>query len=112
MVCEITPEMVDRFFGDEDGDEYVVVLGSKKDGDRLKIALEIQGEPFDTASAEVTAIFALALNIGFVAMKSGVCGVEPPHEFPIDRVTAASERLAEIATRRFVDAVRKYHKKP
>ena len=113
MVCEITPEMVEKFFGGEDDpDEYVVVFGSRKRGDEIALALELQGAPFDVASAEITSAFAMACYVGFSVMKHGAFGIEPPKGLPIDRLTAASEKLAEIATRRLEDAIRKFSTKP
>ena len=112
MVCEITPEMVEKFFGGEDDPEYAILLGPRKTADGMKIALELQGDPPDIAAAEIVSAFAMALYCGFSVMKHGILGIKPPKGLPIDELTAASEKLAEIATRRLEDAIRKFSKKP
>lgn len=111
MVCEITPEMAERFL-DETDDEFGLFVGMKKSGGRALIAFGLQGAPFDVASAEITSAFAMACYVGFSVMKHGAFGIEPPKGLPIDRLTAASEKLAEIATRRLEDAIRKFSTKP
>ena len=109
MVCEITPEMAERFLGGTD-DEFGLFVGMKKSGGRALIAFGLQGEPFDVASAEIASAAAVALYVGFSTMMVGAYGVEPPKGLPLNKLTAASERLAEIATRRLEDAIRKFSK--
>lgn len=111
MVCEITPEMVERFLA-ETNDEFGLFVGMKKSGDRAMLAFGLQGEPFDLASAEIACAAAVALYVGFSTMLVRAHGVEPPKGLPLDKLSAASERLAEIATRRLEDAIRKFSKKP
>lgn len=109
MVCEITPEMAERFLG-ETNDEFGLFVGMKKSGGRALIAFWLQGEPFDVASAEIACVAAVALYVGFSTMLVRAHGVEPPKGLPLDKLTAASEQLAEIATRRLADAIRKFSK--
>lgn len=111
MVCEITPEMAERFLGETD-DEFGLFVGMKKSGGRAMIAFGLQGDPPDIAAAEIVSAFAMALYCGFSVMKHGMLGIEAPKELPIDRLTAASEKLAEIATRRLEDAIQKFSTKP
>lgn len=99
MVCEITPEMVEKFFGGED-DEFVCVLGTRIVDGHRKIVLELQGEPFDVESAEIAASFATALFAGFSVMVTGAFGLKPPDGLPLKTLTAASAKFAEAATAR------------